>query len=260
MWPYSYDTCDLGTFPNQTAMDGTPAAAAQGSPGNGPLSFLPGQRLSACTCPGSDHPGPKVSNGRGVPEIDIIEAQIDVSVFRGQVSQSFQCAPYNYKYQFDNSSSAATIFDSSKTTFNTYQGGVFQQAVSAVTYTDDDNYNDKGYASYAYEWWYDQKNRNDGYVAWYSTGVQSWTMNAAAIGPDPISQVSQRLIPEEPMVSCWIFIFNLCVNPRPVFGFEFGFGTRIPKARLQALEISVKNVHRLYTDIPATRNKERDHM
>lgn len=34
---------------------------------------LPGQRLSACTCKGEDHPGPDVSVGRGSPEIDIIE-------------------------------------------------------------------------------------------------------------------------------------------------------------------------------------------
>lgn len=34
---------------------------------------LPGQRMSACTCPGEDHAGPDVTVGRGVPEIDIIE-------------------------------------------------------------------------------------------------------------------------------------------------------------------------------------------
>jgi hypothetical protein len=201
MWPYSYDTCDLGTFPNQTARDGTPEAAATGSRSDGPLSFLPGQRLSACTCPGSDHPGPKVSNGRGVPEIDILEAQIDIDVFKGQVSQSFQCAPYNYKYDFGNSSPATTIYDTSKTSLNTYKGGVFQQAVSAVTYTEDQNYNGDGYATYAYEWWFDQNRRQDGYITWYSTGAQSWTITSASIGPDPISQISGRLIPEEPMVN-----------------------------------------------------------
>lgn len=201
MWPYSYDTCDLGTFPNQTAKDGTPEAALTGSPGHGPLSFLPGQRLSACTCPGSDHPGPSVTNGRGVPEIDIIETQVDTDVMRGQVSQSFQCAPYNYNYTFDNTEPACKIFDADLTTFNTYRGGVFQQAISAVTYIDDANYNDQGYAPYAYEWWYDQSNREDGYIAWSSQGKQSWTMTSASIKADPVSLVSDRLIPEEPMVS-----------------------------------------------------------
>ncbi|KAF8073872.1 glycoside hydrolase family 16 protein [Lyophyllum atratum] len=209
MWPYSYDTCDLGTFPNQTTQDGVPAAAATGSPGDGPLSFLPGQRLSACTCPGSDHPGPRVSDGRGVPEIDILEAQIDMDVFQGQVSQSFQCAPYNYKYNYVDSSPATTVFDSSKTALNTYKGGVFQQAVSAVTYTEDQNYNGQGYATYAYEWWFNKAQRQQGYIAWYSTGVQSWTITSATIGPDSTSQISGRLIPEEPMY----LVLNLGMAP-----------------------------------------------
>lgn len=34
---------------------------------------LPGQRVSACTCKGEDHPGPVVTKGRGAPEIDAIE-------------------------------------------------------------------------------------------------------------------------------------------------------------------------------------------
>lgn len=160
---------------------------------------MPGQRLSACTCPGSDHPGPSATDGRGVPEIDILEAQIDTSVFRGQVSQSFQCAPFNYQYQFDTSGS--TIYDASQTSYNTYQGAVYQQAVSAVTYTSDNNYNGQGYAPYAYEWYYDQNHRSNGYITWYSSGVPSWTMTPGAIGADSRVQISERLVPEEPMVS-----------------------------------------------------------
>jgi len=49
MWPYSYDSCDLGTFPNQTAADGTPPEAKTGGNGGGPLSYLPGQKASACS-------------------------------------------------------------------------------------------------------------------------------------------------------------------------------------------------------------------
>ena len=201
MWPYSYDSCDLGTFINQTAKNGTPAAAATGSPDGGPLSFLPGQRLSACTCPGSDHPGPSVSTGRGVPEIDIIEAQVDTSVMQGQVSQSFQTAPYNYQYTFVNTTPTTTIYDGTKTRFNSYIGGVFQQALSAVTYIDAQYYNNNAYAPYAFEWWSDPSHRSDGYITWFSNSQKTWTMTAGTIGPDSISEVSQRLIPEEPMVS-----------------------------------------------------------
>jgi hypothetical protein len=53
-------------------------ATLEGNNGN-PLSYLPGQRLSRCTCDGEDHPGPKLSDGtyrgRAAPEIDVIEAQ-----------------------------------------------------------------------------------------------------------------------------------------------------------------------------------------
>ena len=42
------------------------------------LSFLPGQRLSRCTCTGESHPGPMHSDGtfvgRAAPEIDLFEA------------------------------------------------------------------------------------------------------------------------------------------------------------------------------------------
>lgn len=201
LWPYSYDTCDLGTFPKQQTKDGLPAAASTGGNDGGALSFLPGQRLSSCTCPGSDHPGPSVSNGRNVPEIDIIEAQVDVSTFTGEVSQSFQTAPYNYQYQFDNDSSVTPIFNSETTSFNSYKGGVYQQAVSAVTKIDSNNYNNVGYAPYGFEWWSDPKNRGNGYITWFSNGAQTWTLTPSTIGADPVANISARIVPEEPMVS-----------------------------------------------------------
>ena len=64
--------------------------------------MLPGQRLSACTCPGESHPGPMHQNGsfvgRSAPEIDLFEALIDGT--RGQVSQSAQWAPFNVRLQY----------------------------------------------------------------------------------------------------------------------------------------------------------------
>ena len=112
LWPYSYDSCDVGTIKNQS-LNGVPAAASvNGDQGNGGvLSFLPGQRLSRCTCQDAsdgndgsrlDHPGPKHNDGtwvgRAAPEIDIFEAQVGQSspdhpgVLTGQVSQSAQWA------------------------------------------------------------------------------------------------------------------------------------------------------------------------
>jgi beta-glucan synthesis-associated protein KRE6 len=96
MWPYTYDACDVGTVPNQT-VNGVPVAAAQDGPAdsNFALSYLPGQRLSRCTCNGESHPGPKHKDGtfvgRGAPEIDVFEAQVSEDI-GGQVSQSGQWA------------------------------------------------------------------------------------------------------------------------------------------------------------------------
>lgn len=202
MWPYTYDTCDLGTFPNQTNKDGTPTTNANGGAnGDGALSFLPGQRLSACTCPNSDHPGPSTSDGRGVPEIDIFETQIDTALFQGQASQSLQVAPFNFEYIFDNSST--TIYDDTLTEWNTYTGGTLQQAVSALSYIEDQFYNGNGYAKYGIEWWSNPSNRDEGYVTWFSNGQKTWTAEAGAIGADSTAEISNRLISEEPMV--WSF-------------------------------------------------------
>ncbi len=58
------------------------------------LSFLPGQKLSRCTCPGESHPGPMHADGtfvgRAAPEIDVFEAQ--VAGGQAHVSQSAQWA------------------------------------------------------------------------------------------------------------------------------------------------------------------------
>ncbi|CAD6945191.1 unnamed protein product [Tilletia caries] len=78
MWPYAYDSCDVGTMPHQTYFangTGGPPAAEETK-----LSFLPGQKLSRCTCSTStDHPGPKHGDGswmgRGASELDYYRNQ-----------------------------------------------------------------------------------------------------------------------------------------------------------------------------------------
>lgn len=61
---FSYEECDVGTLWNQTTPAGAPASNARGgrTAFNGKyntqsLSWLQGQKLSACTCPDDDHPG-----------------------------------------------------------------------------------------------------------------------------------------------------------------------------------------------------------
>jgi beta-glucanase (GH16 family) len=102
-WPYSYEVCDVGTLPNQTFPNGTSPIAAKESGERdygGELSYLPGQRLSGCTCRGDDHPGPSTSVGRAAPEIDILEAQVDYHGY-GTASQSVQIAPFDSGYYWE---------------------------------------------------------------------------------------------------------------------------------------------------------------
>ena len=86
-------------------MNGLPLLATTGNDEQfgGALSYLPGQRLSRCTCPGESHPGPVHSDGtyvgRSAPEIDMIEAQVGhnfvgpgTAALVGEVSQSGQWA------------------------------------------------------------------------------------------------------------------------------------------------------------------------
>jgi hypothetical protein len=120
----------------------------------------------------------------------------------GQVSQSLQVAPFNDNYQFNNATSAAPL-EGSTTVWNSYRGGPYQQALSALTDLNSTNYNGQGYSTYGYEWWSDPNNRNDGYIQWYSGGQETWRVTPAALEGDATTGISSRIIPEEPMVSYW---------------------------------------------------------
>ncbi|KAJ3771688.1 beta-glucan synthesis-associated protein [Lentinula raphanica] len=202
MWPYSYDTCDVGAVPGQI-IDGKPAAAKEQGPyKNASISGLPGQRLSRCTCPGEEHPGPKHADGsfvgRSAPEIDLFEGQVDGTT--GSVSQSGQWAPFDNAYQFFNDSNGVIIDDSSITAQNTYTGGPLQQATSYVTATNQICYqqNEGCFSTYAIEYkpGYEADNA---YITWVSDGKKAWTLNAAGVGADPTTNISARPISQEPM-------------------------------------------------------------
>jgi hypothetical protein len=70
-----------------------------------------------------------------------------------------------------------------------------------VTDIDSQFYNGNAYAPYGFEWWSNPAHRDQGTITWYSNNVNTWTMTSGSIGPDQTTLVSQRLIPEEPMVS-----------------------------------------------------------
>jgi hypothetical protein len=125
------------------------------------LSYLPGHRWSSCTCPGyeNEHPGPNITIGRNVPEIDLIEAQIEVSRATGQVSQSFQVAPFNGYYKIDNTT--IDVFDETVSSMNSYWGGQYQQAASVLTDVENDYYRDNSdeYGVFGFEMFSDEGNR-----------------------------------------------------------------------------------------------------
>ncbi|PWN50880.1 concanavalin A-like lectin/glucanase, partial [Violaceomyces palustris] len=222
LWPYTYDSCDVGTLPNQTypaSQGGGPVAAEttgvyveQYGPG---LSYLPGQRLSRCTCPNSDdHPGPKHPDGtwvgRSAPEIDIIEAAAsNTPGERGHVSMSAQLAPFDSGYNLTTAPGGYEFYDNEyDSELNSYTGSVYQQAASGLVYTDRSAYQetDNIFNSYGYE--YIPGSSSDAHITWTIEGKPVWKLNSLALGPNPATEIGQRPIPQEPMY----IILNLGIS------------------------------------------------
>ncbi|BGP45319.1 hypothetical protein JCM10450v2_001137 [Rhodotorula kratochvilovae] len=200
VWPYTYDSCDVGTLPNQTWPNGTDPYAAKHSGSRdygGELSWLSGQRFSACTCEvdRDEHPGPNVNVGRGAPEIDALEGSIWRTGDRGSASQSTQVAPFTAGYQWKNVSPHVELNEDWTMRENPWHGSINQESLSYEVMTDDTSYSGRGYTTYGFE--YDPG--PDGAIRWAINGSNTWTLQSSAIGPDPEAQIGQRLISEEPM-------------------------------------------------------------
>ncbi|SMN17938.1 similar to Saccharomyces cerevisiae YGR143W SKN1 Protein involved in sphingolipid biosynthesis [Maudiozyma saulgeensis] len=180
VWPYSYESCDAGITPNQSSPDG--------------ISYLPGQKLNACTCDGEDHPNQGV--GRGAPEIDIIEGEVDTTLNVGVASQSMQIAPFDIWYMPDYD--FIEVYNFSTTNMNSYAGGPFQQAVSAVSTLNTTWYEfgqDAGYfQTFGIEYLNDD---TDGYCRWFVGDNPTFTIYANALHPN--GNIGWRRISKEPM-------------------------------------------------------------
>ncbi|KAJ1034868.1 hypothetical protein NDA18_000476 [Ustilago nuda] len=220
-WPYAYSSCDIGTLRNQTDPDGLGPVGALRSGDTvfnnkydtTSISWQPGQRLSACTCPGEDHPGPKDSNGnfvgRAAPEIDVIEAQVGNG--RGGVSQSGQWMPANYGYQLINTTGTEYEFFQPTVKLNEYQGNVLQQSASGVADTLQTAYQYSGSDFSVYGFQY--KPGYDGYIHWINNGRRSWSLYSGALAADPRVGIDRRPVPQEPMY----ILINLAISSG--FGF-----------------------------------------
>ncbi|KAF7366334.1 GH16 domain-containing protein [Mycena sanguinolenta] len=212
MWPYVYDSCDVGTLPNQTYKGGPPAALTSGpgdanTPPFGELSYLPGQRLSRCTCKDGSYVG------RSAPEIDILEAQIGgdgvETPFVGQVSQSAQWAPFDPQYAWFNTSENMIIVDTTLSIKNQgFNGGTFQEATSVVTTTNQDCYQltERCYDINGFEY---LPGFGDAYISWITNNKVAWTLNVAGMAANSETQISARPITNEPLY----IIANLGISP-----------------------------------------------
>lgn len=187
-WPYTYQACDAGITPNQSDPDG--------------LSWLPGQRLPSCTCPGEDHPSP--GTGRGAPEIDIAEVSVSYDAENLPIAtQSYQVAPFDVWYHPDYQFTA--IPDQNVSYLNTYVGGPFQQAVSAITNLNHDWYDGRGYQSFSFE--YVPGDKEGSHITWKVGGHTAFTLDGHALGPN--GNVQARPISREPMS----LVLNLGISP-----------------------------------------------
>ncbi|EEB07359.2 glucosidase [Schizosaccharomyces japonicus yFS275] len=190
VWPYSYNECDSGITPNQSTPDG--------------LSYLPGQKLSSCACPGEDHPS--LGKGRGAPEIDALEGSNtklhdDDPDEIGVACQSGQFAPFDLYYYPDYRFIA--IHNESVTCMNTYTGGPFQEALSGVTVLNPEWYDRKGFQTYGFDY---MPGTSDGYISWFIGKNKTWTMTGQAVKSN--GNIGPRIISEEPMS----IILNLAIS------------------------------------------------
>ncbi|GJN87819.1 hypothetical protein Rhopal_000774-T1 [Rhodotorula paludigena] len=200
VWPYTYDSCDVGTMPNQTWANRTGPDAARNSGSRdygGELSWLTGQRLSACTCEEDrdEHPGPSVSKGRGAPEIDALEGSIWPTGDRFSASQSVQIAPFTSGYLWPNTTPHVELSPDWTIRQNQWRGSIYQESISHEVMADNTSFGGRGYTSYGFE--YDPG--PDGEIRWALNGSSTVTVRSSAMGPDAAAGISQRPIAEEPM-------------------------------------------------------------
>ena len=81
-------------------------------------------------------------------------------------------------------------------------GSAVQQAISCLTTLPDDIFAGSGaqFSTFGFEWWSDPNNRQNGYVTWQAGGAVTYTAPAAMLQGDSASEISDRIMPEEPMV------------------------------------------------------------
>lgn len=83
-------------------------------------------------------------------------------------------------------------YDTEITQWNSYEGGPFQQAVSALAYVPTNKAYNGNFEQYGLEYWGDPKDDTAGYITWHVGGVPTWKMLPAMVAANPATQISQR--------------------------------------------------------------------
>ncbi|KAI5956461.1 hypothetical protein KGF54_000936 [Candida jiufengensis] len=177
VWPYTYNECDLGITPNQSTT-------------NKDMSYLPGQKLSKCTCFGEDHP--KLGVGRGAPEIDIIEGLFEYNQTWGV--QTLQVAPFDEWWRPDYD--YIGIENNNETIVREDVGTIYQESISLATKLDLNKFTKftMEYQSMEYE---------NSYVKFEIDDKPTFQINGSALHSNEF--IGFRQISKEPMS----LIFNL---------------------------------------------------
>lgn len=122
-----------------------------------------------------------------------------------------QVAPYDEDYNWHNKS--ASFYNGAKP--NTYTGSVYQEAVSGVATIPEYAYIDapgSRFVTFGIEIIPDFGLNGQGSITWYVDGQRTWHAPSAVVPHDPVTNISQRIIPVEPMS----IIMNLgtCLDSR----------------------------------------------
>ncbi|KAI5962063.1 hypothetical protein KGF57_001508 [Candida theae] len=186
IWPYTYSECDLGITRNQSTL-------------NENMSYLPGQRLSMCTCVGEDHPS--LGIGRGAPEIDIIEGLYEYGRVVGV--QTVQVAPFDEWWRPDYD--YVDISNKNATYVREDVGTVYQESISLATQLRTDDF-----VTFSME--YKSLSQGESYVKFEMNNEPTFAINESAFRSNGL--IGSRQITKEPMS----LIFNMGLskvwNPR----------------------------------------------
>jgi len=177
LWPYTYNECDSGITRNQSTL-------------NENMSYLPGQRLSMCTCVGEDHPNLGV--GRGAPEIDIIEGLYEHGHVVGV--QTVQVAPFDEWWRPDYD--YVDISNKNLTYIREDVGTVYQESISLATPLKKDEF-----VKFTME--YKSLPLGQSYAQFEMNGSPMFVINESALRANEL--IGSRQITREPMS----IIFNM---------------------------------------------------